>query len=78
MVSDNTPPLQVVRRAFYAFAAPVQDMGIDHRRLHVLMAKKRYALKITLREIRYHIRHKNTNYWWEFERKPNISRLHVL
>ncbi len=31
------------------FAAPVQDMGINHRSLHVLMAKNRYALKITLR-----------------------------
>lgn len=36
----NTPPLQVVRRTLNALAAPVRDMGIDHRRFDIVMAKK--------------------------------------
>ena len=34
----NTPPLQFVRGALDALASPVQDMGINHRGFHVLMA----------------------------------------
>jgi len=36
----NTPLLQVVRGTLNALAAPVQDMGINHRGFHVLMAEE--------------------------------------
>ena len=36
----NTPPLQVVRGTLYALASPVQNMGINHRGFHVLMAEE--------------------------------------
>jgi len=40
MVLHNTPPLQVVRGTLDALASPVQDMGINHRGFHVLMAEE--------------------------------------
>ena len=36
----NTPPLQVVRGTHDALASPVQNMGINHRGFHVLMAEE--------------------------------------
>jgi len=36
----NTPPLQVVSGTLDALAPPVQNMGINHRGFHVLMAEE--------------------------------------
>jgi hypothetical protein len=30
--------LETVQRATHAFAAPIEDMGIDHRRFDILVA----------------------------------------
>lgn len=36
----SASPLQIVHRTFDALAAPIQDMGVNHRSLDVLATKK--------------------------------------